>query len=378
MSESAHYDCAVIGGGLAGLGLSVQLAREGMRVIVLEKEHYPFHKVCGEYISLESAGFLESLGVPVETWKLPLMRRLLLSGPSGASVTCDLPLGGMGVSRYKMESALAEMARQAGVTVLDGTKVHAVKYACPLFSVDAGRTVFTASVCCGAFGKHSNLDAGLGRRPPRTRGVPQGYVAIKYHARRVSLSDLVELHFFKDGYLGVSAIEDGKSCICYMVTAARFQACRGQIRELETSLLCRNPHIRELFRRSEILFDRPLAISHPGFGRKSPVAEHLLLAGDASGMIAPLCGNGMSMALHASKIAAGLIIEFLKGRMSREAMELRYQEEWDAVFRKRLYAGSILQEFLMRRHLAGLLIGAVSFFPGLARGIISHTHGRSY
>ncbi|HZG25248.1 MAG TPA: FAD-dependent oxidoreductase, partial [Chitinophagaceae bacterium] len=46
------YDVAIVGGGLAGLSLSIQMAKQGYSTILFEKEQYPFHRVCGEYISL--------------------------------------------------------------------------------------------------------------------------------------------------------------------------------------------------------------------------------------------------------------------------------------------------------------------------------------
>ncbi|HOZ87448.1 MAG TPA: NAD(P)-binding protein [Bacteroidia bacterium] len=62
MLTNNSYDCAIIGGGLGGLCLAIQLADKNYSVIVFEKNEYPFHKVCGEYISMESHDFLASLG----------------------------------------------------------------------------------------------------------------------------------------------------------------------------------------------------------------------------------------------------------------------------------------------------------------------------
>ncbi|MBL0882546.1 MAG: FAD-binding protein, partial [Chitinophagaceae bacterium] len=58
------YDIAIIGGGLAGLTLAIQSAKAGYRTILFEKESYPFHKVCGEYIRMESYDFLLRCEVP--------------------------------------------------------------------------------------------------------------------------------------------------------------------------------------------------------------------------------------------------------------------------------------------------------------------------
>src|ERR1017187_2803046 len=126
--DQSAWDVGIIGGGLAGLSLSILLAKKGYKVILFEKEKYPFHKVCGEYISLESWNFLEELGVPLSDWNLPILKRLLISAPNGNSLEHDLPLGGFGISRYKLDAALAEIARIAGVELHDETKVNDVSF----------------------------------------------------------------------------------------------------------------------------------------------------------------------------------------------------------------------------------------------------------
>ena len=73
------YDIAVIGGGLAGLTLAIQSANAGYQTILFEKESYPFHKVCGEYISMESYDFLSQCGVPLQEWDLPMISKLHIS-----------------------------------------------------------------------------------------------------------------------------------------------------------------------------------------------------------------------------------------------------------------------------------------------------------
>jgi len=95
-----EYDVAIVGGGLAGLAVSIQLAGMGHSVVLFEKEKYPFHKVCGEYISLESWNFLNQLGVLLAEMHPPIIDTLLLTAPNGKVFTTKLPLGGFGISRY--------------------------------------------------------------------------------------------------------------------------------------------------------------------------------------------------------------------------------------------------------------------------------------
>ena len=75
----------------------------------------------------------------------------------------------------------------------------------------------------------------------------------------------------------------------------------------------------------------PVTISQISF-EKEQVYNHLLLTGDAAGMIAPLCGNGMSMALHGSKIAFEQMHLFLQNKIPRWQMENDYAHTWKKQF----------------------------------------------
>jgi len=99
MDNAKKYDTCIIGGGLAGLALSIQLAKFGHSVALFEKEQFPFHRVCGEYISLESWNFLEELGLPLSDLKLPVITKLVVTAPNGNRLQQVLPLGGFGISR---------------------------------------------------------------------------------------------------------------------------------------------------------------------------------------------------------------------------------------------------------------------------------------
>src|SRR5687768_14738235 len=110
MNNTAEYDVALIGGGLAGLAASILLAEQGCRVVLLEKETYPFHKVCGEYISLESLDLLIHLGADLNAWQVPVVKRLMVSSPSGTHLVHPLPLGGIGISRACIDHNLSLIA----------------------------------------------------------------------------------------------------------------------------------------------------------------------------------------------------------------------------------------------------------------------------
>jgi flavin-dependent dehydrogenase len=95
-------------------------------------------------------------------------------------------------------------------------------------------------------------------------------------------------------------------------------------------------------------------------------------------MITPLCGNGMSMAMHASKIAAEHTLKFLEGTISRESMEKNYVTTWNKLFADRLKMGRRLQRLFDSQGLTSLMIGLGRTFPSLIRGLIKKTHGKPF
>jgi len=200
VSTNNTYDIGIVGGGLAGLSLSISLARKGYRLSLFEKEAYPFHKVCGEYISMESWDFLVRLGLPLENWNLPRIHQLFITAPNGESISEKLPLGGFGISRYKLDAALADIARSAGVEIFENTKVHDIGFENGSHKIRTSAGLFTAKIACACYGKKSNLDVKW-KRSFLLQDESQNYVGVKYHVK-VNLPDQeIALHNFQGGVL---------------------------------------------------------------------------------------------------------------------------------------------------------------------------------
>ena len=222
--ESNHYQIAIIGGGLAGLTLAIQSVQAGYKTVLFEKEEYPFHKVCGEYISLESWSFLEKLGVPLQQMKLPIIKHLQTSDIKGRLYHFNLPLGGFGISRYKLDSCLYELARAKGVDVLTNTKVNSVDFDNNCFRIQSNAGDYTAQIAAGCYGKRSNIDVRLKRPFLRQQANHlNNYIGVKYHINYNNSDTTIALHNFKNGYCGISKIEDNRSCFCYLTTEQNLQ-----------------------------------------------------------------------------------------------------------------------------------------------------------
>jgi len=376
------YDVIIAGGGLAGLALSIQLVKAGYRVALFEKETYPYHKVCGEYISLESWNFLQELGLPLSDWNLPIIRTLLLSAPDGRSLKHELPLGGFGISRYKIDAALANIARSSGVDLFESVRVTDILFERSVFRVRTSRGDFQARVACGTFGKRSNLDVRWKRAFIRKRSDKlNNFVGVKYHVRADPASfpaDQIGLHFFRNGYCGISRVEDDRYCLCYMTAAENLSISGNSIPGMEKNILRRNPFLEEVFGSTAPLFDQPVTISQISFEKKTQVENHILFVGDAAGMVPPLSGNGMSMALHGSQIAFRCIERFLPGEIARYEMEQAYIDGWSKQFGKRMWMGRTLQRWLGNEKGANFLVHSLKPFPKLVSFLIRQTHGQPF
>jgi flavin-dependent dehydrogenase len=387
------YDCAIIGGGLGGLALSILLAKSGKQVILFEKESYPFHKVCGEYISMESYQFIKNLGISLRlssettepnTLQVPYIDKLLVSACNGNVLRQKLVMGGFGISRYTLDKELATIARQMGVILLENTKVENIAFAKESFTITSNSTQYQAKIACAAYGKKSNIDVKLQRNfvtkvPKNT----QNFVAVKYHLVADLPTDGIELHNFKDGYAGISKVDtwaDHKNrfCLCYLTNAKNLQDNHNKIAEMESNVLMKNPFLKRYLSDFERLYDKPLVISQINFEAKNVVENHLLMLGDAAGMITPLCGNGMSMALHSAKLLHLLLVNYLENHSTRNELEMEYQTIWKQNFWQRVYVGRMLQKLFGNEYLTNFSIATLKQTPFIVKQLVGLTHGKVF
>lgn len=372
------YDCAIIGGGLAGLSLAILLAKKDLKVIVFEQKTYPFHRVCGEYIAMESKGFLENLGVNLNRFNLPEINQLMISAPDGYYLEQAMNPGGFGISRYTLDEQLAKLAKKWGVEIKENCRVKKVQWLNPDFQIESTQNNFKARIACGSFGKYSNIDLQL-----RPQSMPHQqnkitFVGIKYHIKTRFPSNLVALHNFKGGYCGISEIEEGKNCLCYMVRSDLLKEVGGKIKQLEKDILCQNPYLDSIFKHATFLFEKPEVISQIHFKPRSLIAQHVLMVGDASGVIPPLCGNGMSMAFRGSQILSALIKSYLNHDINQQELESAYVKQWNQQFHIRLGTGHHLQNIFGHKLPTSLFLRILSHTPGLSQLLIRATHGQPF
>ncbi|MGN6646735.1 MAG: NAD(P)/FAD-dependent oxidoreductase [Cytophaga sp.] len=370
-----NYSCAVIGGGVAGLSLAIQLADAGIKTIVFEKNTYPFHKVCGEYISMESWNFLIELGLPLAEMNLPMIHEVGISSEKGFMLHAPLVSGGFGISRFTLDKELCVLARQKGVTILENCKVEDVKQQSDRITlIKTAQGTYAAQIVCGSYGKYTPSFA----RNTQELKKNINYIGVKYHIKINFPDNKIELHNFEGGYCGISKVEAGVYCLCYLATSDQLKLAGNNIKKLEEKVLHKNPFLKKIFTEAEFLFEEPIVISNVTFHKKSTYENGIFLLGDAAGSITPLCGNGMSMGLRASNILAQLLVSFFKEDVSKEALIHAYALAWNDQFKLRIQAGYYLQSLFGKKNTTHLVLKALNKMPGVTQKIIGLTHGKSF
>jgi flavin-dependent dehydrogenase len=372
------YDAVIIGGGLAGLICAIELSRVGHRVLVLEKKHYPFHKVCGEYVSNEVLGYLQSLGFDPFDYGAARIHKLRVSTPSGKNMYASLQLGGFGLSRFVMDDALRRLAEQCGAKVMAGVRVTEVD--CKdgyCITRTANGEQYKALLNIGTWGKRDTLDKKLERDFINSH---TGYMGVKYHIRTNYPADEIGLDNFPGGYCGITKIEGDLYNLCYLYQRS-FGSHFKSVPELEEAMLFQNPVLKDLFQQSEFVTAQPEVINEICFAPKQQVTHHVLMCGDTAGLITPLCGNGMSMAIAAARFLATTIIQsgILRRRSipgdAREKLEQDYAKTWQKQFGRRLYWGRTIQRFFGEPRLSEVVLRTIHAVPAAERWLIRQTHG---
>ncbi len=370
------YDVVVIGAGLAGSSIARQLGSRH-RVLLLESERYPVHKICGEFLSPEATSLFSNLGVvdAIRAAGSVPIRRVAITGRDGSEWRSDLPGEGIGISRWALDPVLFEAACDAGAEGVQGARVRSIRGdADSGFSVeyelDGVACEVRSRLVVGAFGKRSALDRTLGRA---TDARETNFVAFKMHYTGGDLGDWVELHAFDGGYCGMSHVEAGRVNACLIARADTLRASGGSYADMCAGVMRTNPVLAGRLDALVPAMDKPVAISRISFRTRSLFSGDLVMVGDTAAMIAPLCGDGMSMALRGAEIVAPLLSNVLDGESTLAALRVRYESQWRREFAMRLRLGRWLQAALFRPALARIGLAAVSRFPGLGNALVRAT-----
>ncbi len=356
------FEVVIAGAGLAGASLALGLARRGAKVALLDAAAFPRDKVCGEFLSPESWGVLDRMGLAdaVRRSGYHAIRRVRISTPKGREVIAEVVgpdgLPGIGLSRSFLDDLIVRRARAAGVEVFERCRVVG-----PI--VEGGRVVgvsahspdfseIRAKVTVAADGRTSTLVKLAGKTRAASLVRPR-YFGLKRHLNVADpgadeAEGTVGLHVVRGGYGGTCRI-DGASItnLCSMMPVGEVKARRGDLDRVARECLGENPALARLLDAS-----RPAGewktVADVAVKVSAPTRPGILFAGDCQGTVDPLGGQGMTMAL----LGAEMLVPFVeRGLASTEGIAGPIQaaclDEWHRRFARRILLCRAFHHFLV-------------------------------
>ncbi|HEV7643267.1 MAG TPA: NAD(P)/FAD-dependent oxidoreductase [Pyrinomonadaceae bacterium] len=318
----------IVGAGVAGSSLAIRLARSSQNfdVVLAEKDKFPRHKLCGEFISPEALMHFQKLDVLDEMFSIggDHISETVFYSASGRSVSVPSgwfengSLGALGISRAEMDLKLLNKAKDSGANVLeetgftkllfhgvDGSKVRGAR----LRDKDGKEFDVEADLVIDATGRARVLARQIRRKlhspKPKTK-----FVAFKTHLRNARVArGVCEIYLFQGGYGGLSWVEDGVTNCCFIIRADVVRAHGNDPARVWREVFLKNPRAFEAMKTAEPEFDW-IAVSIDVFGEKDLTpAPGLISVGDAAAFIDPFTGSGMLMALESSELLAECVTE---------------------------------------------------------------------
>ncbi|MDH4214873.1 MAG: NAD(P)/FAD-dependent oxidoreductase [Candidatus Thorarchaeota archaeon] len=341
------YDVVVIGAGPAGSTASYYLAKEGLKVCIIDKESFPRDKPCGggfstglidefPYLQKRTDDFLKGIA------KIGVLhspnRRVVLQGKVDMALTL----------RTDFDNVLFECALEQGADSCTKTRAKHVKFHQNYSEVIlASGNSIKGTVVLGADGVTSLVarEAGLQRRWPKDNITACRVAEVPATNEEIleRYTEDLHYHFFANlgGLPGYGWIFPKRDTINIGLGIVGTHA-QGLPR-IFNSFVRFLKHERLLMNNADLSSAKGALIPTGGPVKKSFV-DNCLLVGDAAGMVSPLTGGGIVFAMRAARIAARVLLSALEHDKLKENSLWRYEQMWQYNFGKDLKEQLIAQK----------------------------------
>lgn len=348
----------IAGGGPAGTSLAIRLAQQDFDVTLIERETFPRHKLCGEFISPECLPHFEDLGVLDDMLsaggeRITETRFYAPGGRSFAVSSRSFHSDGfaLSISRAKMDVLLMDRAKSLGVKVFEDSSVNGVSMNedhIENLTVRRGngeKLDITSDLYVDATGRARVLSKLVEKQcrngNDRNTANKSLFVGFKSHLNGAKAEKGVcEIYLFPGGYGGLSPIGFGLANHCFLVKSSVAREFGGNADRIVENVVFRNKRAAETLREATPVLDW-LAVSVDTFGRQaSNRAINLYSVGDSAAFIDPFTGSGMLLAFQSAALLAESV---LLHQRAPETIGRYYRLNYDLHFARRLRFCSVLR-----------------------------------
>lgn len=365
------FDLAIVGGGPAGTSAAIAARAAGANVLLLERGITPRHKVCGEFISAESLGLLDTL---LSSEHKPLLKEAIRIAQTrifldGRTIRTQVHPEAVSIARLDLDAALWTSAQECGVDARQRITVHKISGSGP-FRIQTSDGDFESRAVVNASGRWSNLTA-----DPSLRSDSAGkWLGIKGHFSEPATQPSVDLYFFDGGYCGVQPVnlrgpgtDENRINACAMV--------RADVASTLMEVLSCHPQLKERSQNWRPL-STPISTSPLLFRVPVPDRGGILMAGDAAAFVDPFAGDGISLALRSGALAAQCLVPFFQKDISLQDATLAYRRIYQERLAHVFHASSMIRRALkLPRAIRKPMIYFVRTIPSLPEYLVKRTRG---
>ena len=343
MTAGRTFDVCIAGAGPAGATCAYYLARQGVSVLLLDKERFPREKLCGDAVCAPAHKHLRRMGVlqAIEAEGLGNWARVGgLISPRGVAMIGDstgddfAPLV-IAIRRIVMDEKIVRAAAAAGAELVEQFPVGSAEFS----RAEGTWTVqhrygslapFRAKLLVAADGANSRLARALGI----VRNAPEAVCSRVYVDSSSTNFDADGVLYYPrellPGYCALFREAQGLlSYCCYIIPGGD---CRmSDVKRMHFDMPRTDPYLRSAMGpnpRMENFRAAPLRIG----GIPRPYADHLLVLGDAAGQIDPLTGEGIHYAMEAAEMAADVLAAALRAGDLSAAYLREYHRRWHRAY----------------------------------------------
>lgn len=387
------FDAIIIGAGPAGSTAAILLASAGWSVALIEKQHFPRRKVCGECLAASNLSILDALGIgqAFRAAAGPDLQRVALLR-SDRQVLARLPAAGVegqrwgrALGRETLDTLLRDQAGAAGVTVLQPWAVQTVDggmgdWHIGVRAVESNTTLtLRAPVAIAANGSWEALPSDRPRRQLQRRAADLFAFKANFHSA-AQPEGLLSVLALDGGYGGMVLADGGITTVACCVRRDRLEACRradpglraGEAVEAWLGRTCVGVHkaLTTAHREGPWLAAGPL---DPGI--RLSAKDAMFRIGNAAGEAHPIVGEGMSMALQSAWLLSAQLLDRaghkalshhgLASVTWQSEVAMHYATAWRRQFVPRLRLAAIFAHAAMRPASSAALMAAAQMWPGL-------------
>ncbi len=383
MSSETNHEIAVIGAGPAGSMVSAYLSAAGFDTCVIEKRKFPREVLCGEFLSNEVIAALKEINLFEKflSYNPNKISEFTLVNKRNNKLYSSLDFDAFAMKRSVFDSLLLEYSAGTGTKLYQPAEVISLekdnnKFVLKIKSNRNEETIIKVDFVIAAYGRKNILDKKLNRS---FVNAASGFNGVKFHVPNSMLNELTEeeirIYLGNDIYCGVNQVSEEETTLCFL------EKRNGEDlspRERLEKLLSQNEMFGNLFKSEfkNMIYRLPVyGTGNIYFGKRNVVENGVFMIGDAAGIIAPLSGDGIGMAIQSAKLLSSIIIDYKAGKINLKTLSEIYEREWNRLFSKRIKTALSVQKIFLNKFYEPVGLYIAKTFPFVMHQIIRSTRG---